>query len=109
MYPPIEEDSIAITIRYNPVPILNVVAETPEPAQGETTESPRPVPNASSSSVNARLTTAPAATAAQETPATDGSPESVPGWITTVSIMVCSQLARRVCSRAAISGRGTNG
>jgi hypothetical protein len=52
---------------------------TPAPAQGETTESPSPTPKASSTNVNAQETTAPAVTAAHETPATDGSPELTPG------------------------------
>jgi hypothetical protein len=42
--------------------------------------------------VSAQLTTAPAATAAQETPATEGSLVSDSGWMTTVSIILFLQL-----------------
>src|SRR4051812_18435913 len=45
------------------------------------------MPNASNTSVSAQLATAPAATAGHETPETGGSPASIPGWTTTVSIM----------------------
>jgi hypothetical protein len=66
---------------------LNVVAETPTPAHGETTDNPKPTPKASSTKVNAQETIAPAATAAHDTPAIDGSPVSATGWTTTASIM----------------------
>src|SRR3984957_18619978 len=71
------DEIIAMTMKYSPVPILNVVAETPELPQGETTENPMPAPNDKSTSVNARDATAPAKTAAQDTPGTDGSTKSV--------------------------------
>jgi hypothetical protein len=67
------DEIIAITMKYKPVPILNVVAETPEFPHGETTVNPIPAPNESSTSVKARDATAPARTAAQDTPGTDGS------------------------------------
>src|ERR1700733_14444281 len=70
------DEIIAITMKYSPVPILNVVAETPELPQGETTENPMPAPNDKSTSVRARDATAPAKTAAQDTPGTDGSTKS---------------------------------
>jgi hypothetical protein len=75
-------------MRYKPVPILNVVADTPAPDHGETTDNPSPTPNASNTRVNAQETMAPAATAAQDTPATDGSSVPAAGWTTTVSIMI---------------------
>jgi hypothetical protein len=52
------------------------VAETPEPPHGDTTDKPNPIPNARSTSVRAQLTTAPAATAAHETPRA--------GWLTSI-------------------------
>jgi len=55
---------------------LKVVADTPEFPHGETTEKPMPAPKDSSTSVNARDATAPARTAAHETPGTDGSTTS---------------------------------
>src|SRR3984885_10674731 len=70
------DEIIAITMKYSPVPILNVVAETPELPQGETTENPMPAPNDKSTSVRARDATAPAKTAAHDTPGTDGSTTS---------------------------------
>src|SRR5258708_1400177 len=63
-------------MKYSPVPISKPVAETPELAQGETTENPRPAPNANKTNVNAQEATAPATTAAHETPALDGSSTS---------------------------------
>src|SRR6478736_9047033 len=62
-----------MTMKNRPVPILKVVADTPELPQGDTTEKPMPAPKDRSTSVSARDATAPAKTAAQETPATDGS------------------------------------
>ena len=70
------DEIIAMTMKYSPVPILNVVAETPELPQGETTENPIPAPKDRSTSVRAKDATAPANTAAQETPGTDGSTNS---------------------------------
>src|SRR6478752_1388404 len=67
------DEIIAMTMKYRPVPILKVVADTPELPQGDTTEKPMPAPKDRSTSVSARDATAPAKTAAQETPATDGS------------------------------------
>ena len=83
------------------MPILKVVAETPEPAQGDTTDNPSPVPKASRTSVSAQLTTAPAATAGHDTPATEGSPISVPGWTTTVSIIGALPAGEKLVSSAA--------
>src|SRR4051812_9580440 len=80
---------MAMTIRYRPVVILKVVAETPAADHGETTERPKPVPKASSTSVSAQATTAPATMAGQDTPASDDSDDS-PGATTTVSIMQSS-------------------
>src|SRR5947209_20202623 len=93
---------MAITTRYRPVPILNVVADTPEPLHGETTERPRPRPNASSTRVSAQLTTAPAATAAHDTPDTDGSPVSAPGWTITASIISRAPSSRHMFQYAAL-------
>src|ERR1700686_513101 len=70
------DEIIAMTMKYSPVPILKVVAETPEFPHGETTANPMPAPNERSTSVNAREATAPARTAAQDTPGTDGSTTS---------------------------------
>src|ERR1700712_1198801 len=70
------DEIIAMTMKYRPVPILKVVADTPEFPQGETTENPMPAPNDRSTSVNARDATAPAKTADQDTPGTDGSIKS---------------------------------
>jgi hypothetical protein len=56
-----------------PVPILKVVAETPEVSQGETTLNPSPVPNARTTKVTARDATEPTNIAPQEAPETDGS------------------------------------
>jgi hypothetical protein len=67
-----EDESIAITMKNRPVPILNVVAETPELPQGYTTAKPIPAPNDRSTKVIASEAAAPAKTAAQET-AIDGS------------------------------------
>jgi hypothetical protein len=67
---------IAITMKYSPVPISNVVDDIPELPQGETTENPRPAPNDKRTSVSASDATAPAPTAAQETPGKDGSTTS---------------------------------
>src|ERR1700716_2389567 len=67
------DEIIAITMKYKPVPILNVVAETPELPHGETTKNPMPAPNDKSTSVKARDATAPANTAAHDTPGTAGS------------------------------------
>src|SRR5690349_22063690 len=50
-----------------PEPVLKVEAETPESAQGEIDESPRPAPKARRAKLNAAATTAPAAMLAQET------------------------------------------
>ena len=80
------EEIIAITMKYRPVPILNVVAETPELPHGETTENPMPTPKDKSTSVSARDATAPAKTAAQDTPGTEGSTKS------------CCALCRSACS-----------
>src|ERR1035441_1636536 len=90
-----EDDNMAMTIRYRPVPILNVVAETPEPAHGDTTDKPRPRPKAIRRTVSAQVTTAPAATAGHEIPATEGSPVSIPGSITNTSVMAFSPAALR--------------
>src|ERR1700733_8890204 len=68
-----------MTMKYRPVPILNVVADTPALPHGETADSPRPVPSDSSTSVKAHEATAPARTAAQETPETDGSTRPATG------------------------------
>src|SRR4051812_25500193 len=66
-------------MKYRPVPILKVVADTPAFPHGETAESPSPVASASSTSVRAQEATAPARTAAQETPETDGSTRPATG------------------------------
>jgi hypothetical protein len=47
------DEIIAITMKYSPVPILNVVAEAPELPQGEMTENPMPAPKDKSTSVRA--------------------------------------------------------
>src|SRR5438309_7648576 len=51
-----------------PAAVLNVEPETPESAQGDTEESPKPAPRAKSASETAHVTTAPAAMLAQDTP-----------------------------------------
>src|ERR1700754_1761581 len=51
-----------------PLPILNVVADTPEPAQGEIDDKPMPAPKANRRRLKAAVATAPAAIAAQDTP-----------------------------------------
>lgn len=68
-----EDESIAITMKNRPVPILNVVAETPDPPQGDTTAKPIPAPNDKRTNVIASEAAAPADTAAQETPDIEGS------------------------------------
>jgi len=67
---------------------LNVVAETPESAQGETAEKPMPAPKASSTRVKAAAATAPAATAAQEIPDVSPSSETVLGKTRDVASMM---------------------
>src|SRR5579864_312251 len=62
-----------MTMKYKPVPISKLVAETPELDHGDTTENPTPTPNDSITRVNAQDVTAPAKTAAHDTPATTGS------------------------------------
>jgi hypothetical protein len=71
-----DDESIAITMKNRPVPILNVVAETPELPQGETTAKPIPAPNDRRTKVNASEAAAPANTASQETPDIAGSTAS---------------------------------
>jgi hypothetical protein len=71
-----EDESIAITMKNRPVPILNVVADTPELPQGDTTAKPIPAPNDRRTKVIASEAAAPANTAAQETPDLDGSTPS---------------------------------
>jgi hypothetical protein len=72
---------------------LNVVAETPEPAQGETAEKPMPAPNASNMRVKAAAATAPAAMAAQDTADVSASSETVlVGAREVVSMMVSRDL-----------------
>src|SRR5664279_1671330 len=104
-----EDDNMAMTIRYRPVPILNVVAETPAPDHGDTTDKPRPMPKAIRTTVSAQETTAPAATAGHETPAIEGSPVSIPGWITTTSKSVMAfspcRIAAKSCCDAVLIGR----
>jgi hypothetical protein len=58
---------------------LNVLAETPAPDHGDTTDRPNPMPKAIRTTVKAQDTTAPAATAGHETLAIEGSPVSIPG------------------------------
>src|ERR1700744_2813587 len=70
------DEIIAITMKYSPVPILKLVVETPELPHGEITENPMPTPKDKSTSVRARDATAPAKTAAHDTPGTDGSTKS---------------------------------
>jgi hypothetical protein len=60
----------AMMQRYTPAPILNVVEEIPEFAQGETADKPIPAPNARSASVKAAEATPPATIAAHETAGT---------------------------------------
>jgi hypothetical protein len=71
------EEIIAMTMKYRPVPISKLVVETPEPLHGDTTANPIPAPKESRRSVSAKEATAPAATAAQDTPGTAGSTTSV--------------------------------
>src|ERR1700759_976079 len=53
-YPPREDEIIAMTMKYRPVPIWKVVAETPEFPHGETTVNPIPAPNQRSKRVRGR-------------------------------------------------------
>jgi hypothetical protein len=64
-----------------PAATPSVVADTPEPDQGETAEKPIPAPNARSISDKAAITTAPAATAPQEMPASEDSAEMLSGMV----------------------------
>src|SRR3954464_2390077 len=83
-----------MTLKERPVPISNVVAETPEWAQGDTTASPKPAPSDNKTRVSAREAIAPAATAAHETPAIAGSKTSS---VTPTGRIVCSIVfSRRV-------------
>src|SRR6201999_2927488 len=68
-----DDESIAMTMKNSPVPILKVVAETPELPQGETTAKPMPTPKEIRTRVIDKDAAAPASTAAQDTPATDSS------------------------------------
>jgi hypothetical protein len=70
-YPPIAEDMTATMTRYTPAAALNVPAETPESAQGEIEERPRPAPNAKRAKLSAAAVTAPAAMLAHDTAETD--------------------------------------
>src|SRR4030081_1064795 len=81
-----------MTMQYRPVPISKVVAETPEWAQGDTTANPMPAPSDNNTSVNAREATAPAATAAHETPAIAG---SITSSATPIGRIVCSMVFSR--------------
>src|SRR5438067_5052496 len=63
-------------MKYSPLPISKVVAETPKLDHGDTTENPSPAPSDSKTSVNAQDAIAPATTAAQEIPAKGGSTTS---------------------------------
>jgi hypothetical protein len=75
------EEIIAITMKYRPVPILNVVVDTPEFPHGDTAAKPSPVPNDSRTKVKAHEAIAPASTAAHETPETEGSTTPVDGSV----------------------------
>src|ERR1700676_1716456 len=85
-------------MKYSPVPISKPVAETPELAQGETTENPRPAPNANKTNVNAQEATAPATTAAHETPALDGSSTSSTTTVSTSPNSSITPAGRITCS-----------
>src|SRR6202022_2126615 len=61
----------ATMTRYTPAAALNVPAETPESAQGEIEERPRPVPNAERDKLSAAAVTAPAALLTHDTAETD--------------------------------------
>jgi predicted phage gp36 major capsid-like protein len=74
------------------VPISKVVAETPELNQGDTTENPSPAPNDNKTNVNAQEAIAPARTAAQEIPATDGS------TISSITTSFATPTGRITCS-----------
>src|SRR5579883_2846306 len=60
-----------------PVPMLKVVDETPELAQGETAEKPMPAPNAMSNRVSAPLAKPPAITAPHEMAARGAAADSI--------------------------------
>src|SRR5260221_13975165 len=85
-------------MKYSPVPISKLVAETPELANGETTEKPRPAPNDNNTSVNAQEATAPARTAAHETPAFEGSSASSTITASTSPISSITLAGRIACS-----------
>ena len=94
---------------------MKVVAETPDPAQGEMALRPRPVPKASSTRVIAHAVTAPAMMEGHETP--DGEPAGPPVATTTVStISFAPQITapRAVCrnnehAKGKFQGGGTFG
>lgn len=88
--------------------ILKVVAETPEPAHGETMLRPRPAPNESSTRVIAQAATAPATMEGQDTPASD-EPDASPGATTTVSIIYFNLKTRRLAPSDEIMCRLSNG
>src|ERR1700709_484103 len=103
------DEIIAITMKYSPLPILNVVAETPELPQGETTENPMPAPNDKSTSVRASEATAPAKTAAQDTPGTDGSTKSTCVFCLKACSIEISQQPKWLPENAQMERRFPNG
>ena len=67
-YPPMLDAITATTTRYIPLPILKVVADTPNPVQGEIDDNPIPVPKETRMRLRAAVATAPAMIAGQDTP-----------------------------------------
>src|SRR5882757_6248269 len=92
------DEIIAMTMKYRPVPILKVDAETPELPHGETTEKPMPAPKESSTRVSARDATAPASTAAQEIPGTDCSSRSA-DVACRIACSICSSSGREAAQK----------
>src|ERR1700692_2584104 len=74
-----------------PAPRISVDPDTPELDQGDTTEKPIPVPNASRTRVRVAEANPPATIAAHETADTDASPDSssieIDSTIATASVM----------------------
>ena len=71
----------------NPGNDAKLVADTPELFHGDTTENPRPAPSDSKTNVSAQAATAPATTAAQETP---GIEDSAASSTTPTGCITCS-------------------
>src|SRR5215475_3357526 len=78
-----------------PVPMLNVVIDTPESDHGEIAEKPMPAPNAISSRVSAALANPSAATAAQLMAEDDASVAMIGSIMSLSAAMMETSAARR--------------